>query len=53
MRFRPLEVLYVYGPSGSGKTRQVFEQYDTTEMYRVTDYSWPWDDYRGEKVPRS
>lgn len=45
-----LEVLYVWGPPGSGKTRQVFEEYDIADMYRVTSYEWPWDDYRGEKV---
>lgn len=46
--FRKLEVAYIWGPTGVGKTRSVMEQQGYSGVYRVTDYSHPFDSYAGE-----
>lgn len=48
--FRNLETIYIYGDSGVGKTRSVMEKYGYENVYRVTDYSHPFDNYRGQDV---
>lgn len=35
---RKLEVFYLYGASGAGKTREIFEQNNPREIFRITDY---------------
>lgn len=49
-KFRELTVTYISGPPGVGKTRGVMEHYGFDKCYRVTDYSHPFDGYRGQDV---
>lgn len=48
--FRPLEVTYIFGPTATGKTRGVMEEHGYSSVYRVTDYSHPFDRYASEPV---
>ena len=48
--FRQLDTVYIWGPTGTGKTRGVMERYNYVGVYRVTDYSHPFDAYQGEAV---
>lgn len=48
--FRQLETTYIWGKTGTGKTRGVMEKYGYSGVYRVTDYSHPFDSYDGEDV---
>lgn len=48
--FRNLEVEYWYGETGQGKTRAVMERYGYANVYRVTNYKYPFDGYRGQDV---
>ena len=48
--FRHLETTYIWGKTGTGKTRGVMEKYGYSGVYRVTDYSHPFDSYDGEDV---
>lgn len=47
---RDVQVTWVWGAPGIGKTRAVYDWFDPTDFYRVTDYSHPFDGYDGEKV---
>ena len=49
-QWRDLDVTYLWGGTGVGKTRSIMEQYGYENVYRVTDYDHPFDDYKGEKV---
>lgn len=48
--FRQLETTYIWGKTATGKTRGVMEKYGYSGVYRVTDYSHPFDSYTGEDV---
>lgn len=48
--WRDLEVTYIWGDTGSGKTRGVMEKYGYEKVFRVTDYTHPWDNYKGQDV---
>lgn len=48
--FRQLKVIYIWGQTGVGKTRSIMEKYGYSGVYRVTDYSHPFDSYAGEEV---
>lgn len=48
--FRILEVTYIWGKTGTGKTRSVMEKDSYSGVYRVTDYTHPFDAYQGEDV---
>lgn len=48
--FRKLEVVYIYGDSGIGKTRFIMDGYGYKNVYRVTDYQNPFDQYDGQDV---
>lgn len=48
--FRQLYVEYVFGETESGKTRGVMEQYGYENVYRVTNYLHPFDNYAGEDI---
>lgn len=49
-QFRELNVTYIWGKTGVGKTRGVMERYGYENVYRVTNYSHPFDGYNGERV---
>lgn len=48
--FRQLDVTYIFGPTGTGKTRGVMEKHGYSKVYRVTDYTHPFDRYAQEPV---
>lgn len=48
--FREMEVIYIYGDTGVGKTRGIMEKYGYSNVFRVTDYSHPFDNYHGQDV---
>lgn len=48
--FRPLEVIYLWGAAGVGKTRSIMEKYGYSNVFRVTNYTHPFDGYAGEDV---
>ncbi len=48
--FRNLDVAYIWGDTGTGKTRSVMEKYGYSNVFRVTDYSHPFDAYSGQDV---
>lgn len=48
--FRKLDVTYIFGPTATGKTRGVMEQHGYSSVYRVTDYTHPFDRYAQEPV---
>jgi len=48
--FRQLSVTYIWGPTGTGKTRFVMETHGYRDVYRVTDYTHPFDRYASEPV---
>lgn len=43
--FRDLRVTYIFGKTETGKTRNVMEKYGYSNVYRITDYTHPWDSY--------
>lgn len=48
--WRDLTCVYIYGDTGTGKTRSVMEKYGYGNVFRVTDYFHPFDNYRGQDV---
>lgn len=48
--FRMLSVGYFFGKTGIGKTRKIMELYGYVNVYRVTDYKNPFDNYKGQDV---
>ncbi|MDE7339273.1 MAG: replication protein [Lachnospiraceae bacterium] len=48
-RFRELEVEYWFGKTDTGKSRTIMERYNYN-VYRVTDYKHPFDNYKGQDV---
>lgn len=48
--WRDLDVTYIWGSTGTGKTRSVMEKYGYANVYRVTDYSHPFDGYMGQEI---
>ena len=49
-KLRNVEVTYIYGDTGSGKSRYVLEKHGFENVYRVTDYKHPFDNYQTEEV---
>lgn len=49
-KFRKLEVTYISGATGVGKTRYVMEKHGYRNVYRVSNYTHPFDGYKGEDV---
>lgn len=48
--FRKLTVTYIYGKAEAGKTRYVMDGHGYENVYRVTDWEHPFDNYNGQKV---
>jgi hypothetical protein len=48
--YRELHVQYIWGETGIGKTRYVMEKYGFDEVFRVTDYQHPFDNYHGQEI---
>jgi len=47
---RPVICVYLYGKTGIGKTRIINENFNSSHVYRVTDYSHPFDEYLSEPI---
>ena len=47
---RDVEVLYLWGGTGVGKTRFVMDSYGYENVYRISDYEHPFDEYAGQDV---
>lgn len=47
---RDLNVIYIGGASGIGKTRYVYDKFGFEDVYRVTDYQHPFDNYQGQPI---
>ena len=45
-----LEINYFFGDSGTGKTFTALHSHDRENIYRVTDYKYPFDNYQGQEV---
>lgn len=48
--FRKLFIEYVYGDTGAGKTRGIMEKYGYENVFRITNYKNPFDQYKGQDV---
>lgn len=48
--FRKLDVSYIYGATGVGKTRTVMENFGYENVFRITNYKHPFDNYNGQDV---
>ena len=48
--FRKLDVTYICGKTATGKTRGVMEKYGYENVFRITDYSHPFDKYKNQDV---
>ncbi len=48
--FRQMEVTYIWGETGIGKTRSVLEKHGYSNVYRITEYTHPWDSYNCQKI---
>lgn len=45
-----LKVIFISGTVGVGKTRYIYDTYDILDIYRVSDYTNPFDNYQGQKI---
>lgn len=48
--FRDLDVTYLFGDTGTGKTSSVMNTYGYENVYRITNYTHPFDMYHGQPV---
>lgn len=48
--WRDLKVTYIYGKTETGKTRSVMEEYGYSNVFRITDYTHPFDSYKNHQV---
>ncbi len=48
--WRDVDVTYISGETATGKTRFVMEKYGYPNVYKITNYKNPFDNYRGEDV---
>lgn len=48
--FRMIRTTYIYGKTGVGKTRYVMDKFGYENVYRVTDYAHPFDNYNYQDV---
>lgn len=49
-KYREMEVEYWFGKTGMGKTRTIMERYGYENVFRITSYRNPFDNYRGQDV---
>ncbi len=45
-----LKVVFISGDAGVGKTRYIYERHSITDIYRVTHYENPFDNYKMQKI---
>lgn len=49
-KLRDIDAHYLYGAPGVGKTRYVYDHYSIEDIFRVTNYKHPFDEYDRHKV---
>ena len=49
-QWRNVQVYYIWGKTGTGKTRHIMETYGYENVFHVTNYSHPFDGYKGQPV---
>jgi len=49
-KYSKRDVTYLWGDTRVGKTRSVMDKYGYRQVYQVTDYIHPFDDYSGQDV---
>lgn len=49
-KLREIRTEYWYGETGRGKIKAVMEEFGYDNVYRVTDYFHPFDNYKGQDV---
>lgn len=47
---RDMKVYYIHGAPGTGKTHSVYEDHGFDQVYKVSNYINPYDQYNGQKV---
>lgn len=45
-----IKVTYIYGEAGTGKTSYIFKQHNIKDIYRISNYEHPFDDYNFQSV---
>jgi len=48
--FRTLTITFIWGATATGKTSYVFNTHSYDEVYRVTEYRNPFDNYSGQDI---
>lgn len=49
-KLRDVKTHYLYGAPGVGKTRYIYDRYPFEDVYRVTDYAHPFDEYDRHRI---
>lgn len=49
-KIRDLKVTYIWGEPGTGKTRHVYNKHGFKDVYRITNYKYPFDSYNFQDV---
>lgn len=49
-QLRDITVHYLWGDPGVGKTKYIYDNNPIENIYRVTDYRHPWDEYEGQSI---
>ncbi len=47
---RNVETIYLYGETGIGKTKYIYDNFEFSEIFRITDYKNPFDKYSFQDV---
>lgn len=47
---RDMKVYYIHGAPGTGKTHSVYEEHGFDQVYKVSNYINPYDQYNGQSV---
>ena len=50
LKERDMRVEYIYGLPGTGKTSWIYKTHGFDQVYRVTNYKNPFDDYNGQPI---
>lgn len=45
-----LKAIFISGNPGVGKTRYIYDRHNIEDIYRVSDYKNPFDNYKGQKI---
>lgn len=48
--WRDVQSFYVWGDTATGKTRSIMDKYGYSNVFRITDYLHPFDNYHGQDV---